>query len=195
MDIPAYSIEDKLPALILNPDAWESVCIKLPALREKNYILFASNTSDLGQERRWPGSSFRELALRLAKCYPETTLIFCGTSAEKQICGDILKGIENDRLINGAGLFTLAEFLNVVAHARMIVANDTGPMHIALALGVKTLALFGATHPRCLVPQSCGILYESIKEVDLWSVYTMLTPRRRFAFEKKYKTLRRASLH
>jgi ADP-heptose:LPS heptosyltransferase len=148
MDIPESSIEDKLPALILNPDAWESVCIKLPALREKNYILFASNTSDLGQERRWPGSSFRELALRLAKCYPETTLIFCGTSAEKQACGDILKGIENDRLINGAGLFTLAEFLNVVAHTRMIVANDTGPMHIALALGVKTLALFGATHPR-----------------------------------------------
>jgi hypothetical protein len=47
----------------------------------------------------------------------------------------------------------------------------------------------------CLVPQSCGILYESIKEVDLWAVYTMLTPRRRFAFEKKFKSLKRASLN
>jgi ADP-heptose:LPS heptosyltransferase len=148
MDIPESSIEDKLPPLAINPDAWETACAKLPALRDKNYILFASNTSDLGQERRWSGDSFRELAMRLAKCYPDTTLIFCGTPAEKKACAAIVEGIESDRMINSAGLFNLAEFLNVVAHTRMIVANDTGPMHIALALNVKTLALFGATHPR-----------------------------------------------
>jgi ADP-heptose:LPS heptosyltransferase len=148
MDIPESSIEDKLPPLRVNPEGWETACAKLPALREKNYILFASNTSDLGQERRWSAESFRELAIRLSKCYPDSTLIFCGTPAEKAACAAIVEGIESDRIINTAGLFSLSEFLNVVAHTRMIVANDTGPMHIALALGVKTLALFGATHPR-----------------------------------------------
>ncbi len=148
MDIPESSIEDKLPPLNINPDAWETACAKLPVLREKNYVVLAPNTSDLGAERRWPGDSFRELSIRLSKTYPDTTLIFSGTLAEKTSNAAIVVGIENEKIVNAAGLFTLAEFLNVVAHTRMIVANDTGPMHIALALGVKTLALFGATHPR-----------------------------------------------
>ena len=63
-------------------------------------------------------------------------------------------------------------------------------------IALKTVNLEEQTAEfNCLVPQSCGILYESIKEVDLWAVYTMLTPRRRFAFEKKYKSLKRASLN
>jgi len=46
----------------------------------------------------------------------------------------------------------------------------------------------------CLVPQSSGLCYNSLQEVDLWAVYTMLTPRQRREFEKKYKSLRRRSL-
>ncbi|MFM7631085.1 MAG: glycosyltransferase family 9 protein [Alphaproteobacteria bacterium] len=148
MDISESSIEDKLPPLTLNPAAWETACAKLPVLREKNYIVLASNTSDLGAERRWSPDFFRDLARRLAKTYPDTTLLFCGTASEKKANAAILAGIDSETIINTAGVFTLAEFLAVVANTRMIVANDTGPMHIALALNVKTLALFGPTHPR-----------------------------------------------
>jgi hypothetical protein len=46
----------------------------------------------------------------------------------------------------------------------------------------------------CLVPQSYGISYEAIREVNLWAIYTTLTPRQRLESEKKYKSLKRASL-
>jgi hypothetical protein len=46
----------------------------------------------------------------------------------------------------------------------------------------------------CLVPQSYGVIYDILKESDLWAVYTMLTPRQRLEFAKKYKSLKRASL-
>jgi ADP-heptose:LPS heptosyltransferase len=106
MDIPESNIEDKLPPLNLNPDAWEMACTKLPALREKNYIILTSNTSDLGAERRWPGDSFRELSIRLSKNYPDTMLVFSGTLAEKTANAAIMAGIENEKIVNAAGLFT-----------------------------------------------------------------------------------------
>jgi hypothetical protein len=46
----------------------------------------------------------------------------------------------------------------------------------------------------CLVPESYGVTYREIKEVNLWSVYCMLMPRQRLKCEKKYATLKRASL-
>ena len=49
-------------------------------------------------------------------------------------------------------------------------------------------------YPNCLVPQSSGVCYSELQEVNLWAIYTMLTPRRRHESEKKYKTLRRRSL-
>jgi ADP-heptose:LPS heptosyltransferase len=148
MEIPESSIEDKLPPLKINPDAWETACAKLPALRDKNYILFASNGSDLSKERRWPTESFRELILRVSKCYPDKTLILCGSSHEKTVTQSVIEGVESPRIINSAGLFTLGELFNVITYAHIIIANDTGPAHMALALGVKTLILFGPVHPR-----------------------------------------------
>jgi hypothetical protein len=47
---------------------------------------------------------------------------------------------------------------------------------------------------KCLVPESYGVTYREIKEVNLWSVYCMLMPRQRLKCEKKYATLKRASL-
>jgi hypothetical protein len=45
----------------------------------------------------------------------------------------------------------------------------------------------------CLVPNSYGVVYNTVREVNLWEVYCMLMPRRRRESEKKYKTLKRAS--
>ena len=148
MDIPESSIEDKLPPLNINPDAWETACAKLPVLREKNYVVLASNGSDLSKERRWPTEFFRELVLRLSKCYPDKTFILCGTLNEKTATQSIIDGLNNPHIINTAGTFNLAELFNIITYAHIIIANDTGPAHMALALGVKTLILFGPVHPR-----------------------------------------------
>jgi heptosyltransferase-2 len=47
---------------------------------------------------------------------------------------------------NFAGRTTLAEFIDLAAACRVYLTNDSGPMHIASALGVPIVAVFGATN-------------------------------------------------
>ena len=63
------------------------------------------------------------------------------------------------------------------------------PIQLIMLPSVWSPVLFS-----CLVPQSSGICYSELQEVDLWGIYTMLTPRRRHESEKKFKTLQRRSL-
>ena len=74
-------------------------------------------------------------------------LVF-GSAAERQLCeavsGEIrVAGTEARNL---AGETSLSEFIDLAAACRVFVTNDSGAMHIAAALGVPTVAVFGATN-------------------------------------------------
>jgi len=67
--------------------------------------------------------------------------------------------IEADRLASlilfgppGVGKTSLAEFMAALVSARLVLCNDSGAMHVASALGVPTLAVFGSTEPRLTGP-------------------------------------------
>jgi ADP-heptose:LPS heptosyltransferase len=59
----------------------------------------------------------------------------------------------------------LAELAGALAHLDLLVTNDSGPMHLAAALGVPTVALFGPTDPRRTAPAGDG---HEVLWRDLW---------------------------
>jgi len=90
-------------------------------------------------------------------------LVF-GSAAERQLC-DAVSGeirVAGTEARNLAGETSLSEFIDLAAACRVFVTNDSGAMHIASALGVPTVAVFGATDDSTTGPTgpNAGIVRE-----------------------------------
>jgi ADP-heptose:LPS heptosyltransferase len=115
--------------------------------REK-YIVVNPNASDLRLERRWPASSYASTINHILKTYPQHKIVLIGNKAEEPYVTELLQNTEkSERIINSAGKLSLAELIFLIAHAGVMITNDTGPMHIAFAMNTKTITLFGPCSP------------------------------------------------
>jgi heptosyltransferase-2 len=99
-----------------------------------------------GSAKRWLPERFAESAVRLGRDLGGGVAVF-GSRDERSLCERVAGEIRAAGLeaLNFAGETTLREFINMVAGCRVFLTNDSGAMHIASALGVPTVAIFGAT--------------------------------------------------
>ena len=115
------------------------------------------------ENKRWPVECFAELVRSLAKKFPDTRFVILGT-AEDQPLGEIIARAEPQRCQNLCGKTSLLEMVEWLRRCELMITNDTGPMHVAAALGKPLVALFGPTEPRRTGPY--GHL-ESVLRLDL----------------------------
>jgi heptosyltransferase-2 len=94
-----------------------------------------------GNAKRWLPERFAESAAMLPGAH--TFLIF-GSAAERDLCAQVA-GMLGGRARNLAGETSLREFIDLAAACRLFLTNDSGAMHVASALGVPTVTVFGAT--------------------------------------------------
>ena len=99
-----------------------------------------------GNAKRWLPERFAETAAMVARAHPASLLLF-GSAAERPLCAEIagLFGGADTAVHNFAGETTLAQFIDLAAACRLFLSNDSGAMHVASALGVPTVTVFGAT--------------------------------------------------
>lgn len=93
-------------------------------------------------EKRWPVEHWRALIAAL----PERRFALFGTPNDRAITDAIAAGF-GDRVENLAGKTGLVEFATRLQACALLVANDTGGMHLANSLGVPVVGLFGPTNP------------------------------------------------
>ena len=98
--------------------------------------------SENSPEKRWPVEHWRALITAL----PDERFALLGTANDRAITDAVAAGF-GDRVENLAGKTGLLEFAAKLRECRLLVANDTGGMHLANALGVPLIALFGPTNP------------------------------------------------
>ena len=113
--------------------------IELP--RNKPYVLFLHGTT--WDTKHWPEVYWRDLALRMADKGVEVRLPW-GNPAEKARAERIANGLSNAVVLPKLNLAGVAR---VLASASACVAVDTGLGHLAAALDVPTISLFGPTNP------------------------------------------------
>lgn len=89
----------------------------------------------------WPAENFGEMASLL----PLRSVVI-GSAADKAIAEKVV-GSSRGRTVSVAGKTSLAELIEIIRGARLVISNDSGPMHIAAALGVPVVAIFGPTSP------------------------------------------------
>jgi len=95
--------------------------------------------------KRWPAANFAKLARGLDKELG-LPVVLLGSSGERELCDGVAREA-GGRSLNAAGSATLGETAAVIARARLFVGNDSGPTHMAMALGVPSVAIFGPTDP------------------------------------------------
>jgi lipopolysaccharide heptosyltransferase II len=96
--------------------------------------------------KRWPAEHFSKLVHLLAQKFSATYFVILG-SGEDQPLGEIIARAAPERCLNLCGKTSLPETIEWLRLCRLMITNDTGPMHIAAALGKPLVALFGPTTP------------------------------------------------
>ncbi len=99
--------------------------------------------SENNPEKRWPVDRWRALITAL----PGEAFVLLGTAKDTPITRAIAEGFDPARVEDAAGTTSLTALADRLRSARALVSNDTGGMHLANALGVPLLALFGPTNP------------------------------------------------
>jgi ADP-heptose:LPS heptosyltransferase len=115
---------------------------------ELPFIVVNVNASDLLLERRWPADRYVELIESLLARYP-MAVVLTGAPAERPYVSELADRVRGDRarLINLAGKLSLGGLFALLEKSRCVVTNDTGPLHMAWALGAPTVVLFGPGDP------------------------------------------------
>jgi len=113
-----------------------------------------------GPSKRWPESHFCALAKRLV--HDGFDIALFGGPDDLELCGRICEAVGRG-VTNYAGRTSLSEWAVLMNGCRMVVANDSGGMHLAAALGRPLIALYGFTDPERTGPlgKNCVIMQHS----------------------------------
>lgn len=90
--------------------------------------------------KQWPLENFLELGLWLTKTY-HARLLVVGGSADEKLASEFSRTIDG-KVINVAGTVTLRQTAAMLRRCYLYVGNDSGPLHIAAALGIPGIAIF-----------------------------------------------------
>ena len=156
------------PQLVVTPGEVRAVAQKfnLTSQFTNNRPLFGLNPgAEYGPAKRWPPDRFIAAAREIQKRTNCLWLIL-GGKADVLLANEIEGAIagQQNGTINLAGKTSLRELCAVIQQCRVLLTNDTGPMHIAAALGRPVVVPFGSTSPELTGPLLApGTRHELIK--------------------------------
>ncbi len=130
-------IVDALPAS-------EAIHLEGGGPRRARRMIGVSPGAAYGTAKQWLPERFAEAAARVADELAAEVALF-GSKTEQELCGRVAGLLPKHKVTNYAGQTTLSEFIDLASQCEVFLTNDSGAMHIASALGVPTVAIFGAT--------------------------------------------------
>ena len=104
------------------------------------------HASDLALCRRWPLPKFVALVEQFLSQYSQWKVVLTGVKGERSYSQEFLSLLPSqwhDRVINLTGELTLDQFLAMLSRFPLFITNDTGPFHMAKAVGTRTISLWG----------------------------------------------------
>jgi heptosyltransferase II len=114
-------------------------------------LLAVSPTAAYGSAKAWPPGRFREIIRLWQEDHPGSAVLLLGGPAERHAIAALADGLPGS-VHNLAGRLGLRRSIAVLALCRLFIGNDSGLMHIAAALGVPLVAVFGPTEPGRTAP-------------------------------------------
>ncbi len=141
---------------------WISLIVPDPARRHAAEFLLEAGVrphalriaigagASYGSAKCWPPARFAEMANALSAKFDCDVLLF-GTPAEQPVSQAIIAGM-NRSPINLTGKTTVGDLPALLSQCHLFIGNDSGAMHVAAAVGVPVVAVFGSTDPNGTAP-------------------------------------------
>ncbi|MFO1256906.1 MAG: lipopolysaccharide heptosyltransferase II [Gammaproteobacteria bacterium] len=137
-----------LPSLVRNEQNLEQAKLKFN-LSTDLPILVLCPGAEFGPSKRWPEHYYADVAKRYLEKGWQVWLF--GSVKDASITSDI-QNITQHQCVNLAGKTSLAEAIDLMSLADLVVSNDSGLMHIGAALGRPLIAIYGSTDPTFTPP-------------------------------------------
>ncbi|MGA2541048.1 MAG: lipopolysaccharide heptosyltransferase II [Verrucomicrobiota bacterium] len=151
------SAEPLPPRITISQEEAEKTAalLGLPAPRTDRPFLGLNPGAAYGPAKRWPAESFIAAGIALHRATRCLWIIFGGPS-DRDIAHFISTGLgrqlPGQPVINLAGQTTLRELAAALKSCRLLLTNDTGPMHLAAAVGTPVVVPYGSTSPELTGP-------------------------------------------
>ena len=157
------NIKNRFPVLSISDDAIRkaSTLLEAKGLVEKKFIVFHPGGKWL--PKRWPITHWRAL-VELLKSGPHLPVLFLGSQEDNPWIHNILKGL-NGFYAQSLICDQIDISSAIIKKAALCVSNDSAAMHIAAALGTRSIAMFGPVSPVRSAPsldEKCMVLYDDI---------------------------------
>lgn len=157
---------------------------------KKDIVIGINPGAAFGTAKCWPPERFRELSEKLINHENYKVIFFGDNNGEfliKQICMNLPNSV-----INLCGKTNLRELIALINQCHLFLSNDSGPMHIAAALKIPLIALFGSTnnvktgpyrhgevihkHVECspCYKRVCPIDFRCMKRIEVEEVYQLI---------------------
>ncbi|MDB5805412.1 MAG: hypothetical protein JWN73_2734 [Betaproteobacteria bacterium] len=186
-EAPAKTLTEELPQPRLIADPVRSIAAKVTlGLKPAERLVALCPGAEYGPAKRWPAEYFATVASKL-KAMGATPIVL-GTQA------DVPTGLTIEQLSHGAALnlcgkTTLDQAIDLIAGSSAVITNDSGLMHVAAALDIPQVALFGSSSPEHTPPLSeaarviylavdCSPCYQRICPLGHFKCMRELTPER-----------------
>ncbi len=105
-------------------------------------------------EKIWPADKYGLLADAIYNKYQLKCVLLGAGLREKMISDTIIASSQQKCLVNLVGKTQLAEMVAILTRCRLVIGNDSGPLHVAAALPRTVLGIYGATNPDVVGPVS-----------------------------------------
>lgn len=182
-------VSDTTPRLFLSEREVREAkqLLKQQGVRSESVVVGINPGATYGSAKCWLPERFREVTEKLLQD-PRIVIVYFGDQATATLVKEICQGLPS-RVINLAGLTSLRELASLISLCDVLLTNDSGPMHIADALGTKIVALFGSTseivtgpyrtgkvihkHVECspCYQRTCPIDFRCMKRINAEEVY------------------------
>ena len=137
--------------LVTGPDERGRAAALLAGLPGDGPVVALHPGADHFPAKRWPVDRFALLADRLAERYG-ARVVLVGGPGDVPLAAAIRERVQRAPLLDLTGRLALLETAAVLERVDLMVGNDSGPLHMAVAVGTPVVALFGPSEPRHFAP-------------------------------------------
>jgi heptosyltransferase-2 len=116
----------------------------------KEFVIGIAPGAAYGPAKRWLPERYAAVADKIADIF-NCRIILLGGESDREVADEVCKFAQTD-LINLAGKTNLQEVVHLISQCRLFISNDSGLMHVAGALNIPTIAIFGSTNPATTSP-------------------------------------------
>ncbi|HVC29365.1 MAG TPA: lipopolysaccharide heptosyltransferase II [Gammaproteobacteria bacterium] len=149
-DAPLSPTEIPKPHLLVEKYN-QTVLLNSLALNRNPPIVALMPGAEYGPAKRWPVERYGELAKKVLASGKQ---VWVFGSVREQSLGEEITRIAGKRVVNLCGSTRLEDVVDLLALVETAVTNDSGLMHIAAAVGIKVVAIFGSSTPDYTPPLS-----------------------------------------